>query len=65
MLFFVLAATKDSAGKKTPTTLDSYSNSNLFALVFLFRLLFAFNLFVSPLSGFEITQVFLVQQVKG
>jgi len=67
MLFkviFVLATTKETAEKKNPT-LDFCSNSNLFALVFLFRLLFGFNLFVSPLNGLEITQGFLVQQVKG
>lgn len=66
MLFevtFVLAAAKETA-EKNPT-LDSCSNSNLFALFFLFTLLFGFNLFVSPLNGLEITQGFLVQQVKG
>lgn len=66
MLFkviFVLAAAKATA-EKNPA-LDSCSNSDLFALFFLFRLLFGFNLLVSPLNGLEITRGFLVQQAKG
>lgn len=65
VIFFLVTAEGTNEKKKKKATLNSCSNSNLFALIFLFRLLFGFNLFVSPLNGLGITQGFLVQQVKG